>query len=61
MKEKRLQNKEFIVQVKVASLMQERAMFLITHCIEAGVVTGNFIEGETAKVINSFEVVKGAK
>jgi len=49
---------EYIVQVKVTAGMLERAAGLITHCIEAGVVTGNFLRGETAKVVNSFEVVK---
>ena len=49
--------KTYIVQVKVTAVMQERAESLISHCIDAGVVVGNFIKGETAKVINSFESV----
>ena len=48
----------FIVQVKVTSEMQERAESLVSHCIDAGAIVGNFLDGETAKVVNSWEVVK---
>ncbi len=49
--------KKFIVQVQVTSEMEERAASLISHCIDAGVVVGNFLPGETAKVVHTFEQV----
>ncbi len=47
--------KTYIVQVQVTAKMEERAAILISHCIDAGVVVGNFLPGETAKVVNTFE------